>query len=97
MPTYGYKCRECKHEYEVFRKITADPETDCPECGGPIQRVFHPVGIIFKGSGFYTTDYKKKSGEPDPSENKEKPKKEATPDSKNKENKENKKTEKAKP
>lgn len=66
MPTYGYKCRECKTEFDVFRKISDDPVEKCPECGGPVKRVFHPVGIIFKGSGFYTTDYKKKQTDPAP-------------------------------
>ena len=43
-------------------------EAKCPKCGGPVKRIFHPVGIIFKGSGFYTTDYKKKQADPAPAE-----------------------------
>lgn len=67
MPTYGYKCRECETEFDVFQKISDDPVKKCPKCDGPVKRVFHPVGIIFKGSGFYTTDYKKKEANPTPS------------------------------
>jgi putative FmdB family regulatory protein len=63
MPTYGYKCRECDQEFEVFRKISDGPVEACPECGGSVSRVFHPVGIIFKGSGFYSTDNKKRPAE----------------------------------
>ncbi len=59
MPTYGYKCQKCNHEFEVLQKMSDDPVTVCPTCDGPVKRVFHPVGIIFKGSGFYTTDYKR--------------------------------------
>ncbi len=66
MPTYGYKCRECETEFDVFQKISDGPVEKCPQCGGPVKRVFHPVGIIFKGSGFYTTDYKKKQTGPAP-------------------------------
>ncbi len=66
MPTYGYKCRECETEFDVFRKISDDPVEKCPKCGGPVKRVFHPVGIIFKGSGFYTTDNKKEQDKPAP-------------------------------
>lgn len=66
MPTYGYKCRECNQEFEVFQKMSDDPVTECPTCGGPVKRVFHPVGIIFKGSGFYTTDYKRQPNQTTP-------------------------------
>ncbi len=70
MPTYGYRCTKCANEFDVFQKMSDKPVTDCPKCGGPVKRVFHPVGIIFKGSGFYTTDYKKKSAHPAPAETK---------------------------
>jgi len=60
MPTYGYKCRRCETEFDVIQKMSDDPIEKCPKCDGPVKRVFHPVGIIFKGSGFYTTDYKNK-------------------------------------
>lgn len=55
MPTYEYKCIECS---DVFEEIHGMNETveSCPKCGGRVRRLFHPVGIIFKGSGFYKTD-----------------------------------------
>lgn len=80
MPTYGYKCKKCANEFDVLQKMTDKPVADCPECGGPVKRVFHPVGIIFKGSGFYTTDNKKKSAQPPLSETKSETKSEAKPE-----------------
>ena len=59
MPTYEYRC-ENGHLFEVFRSMTDDPVTACEVCGAPVQRVFHAPAVHFKGSGFYTTDYKKK-------------------------------------
>jgi putative FmdB family regulatory protein len=56
MPIYEYRC-ENGHLFEVMQKITEDPVTTCEECGAPVQRVFHPVAVHFKGSGFYNTDY----------------------------------------
>src|SRR3954452_19492865 len=56
MPIYEYRC-ENGHLFEVMQKITDDPATSCEECGAPVQRVFHPVAVHFKGSGFYNTDY----------------------------------------
>ena len=61
MPVYGYRC-ENGHNFEVIQRMVDDPVTECPECGAPVQRVFHPVAVHFKGSGFYTTDYGKKKG-----------------------------------
>jgi putative FmdB family regulatory protein len=62
MPIYEYRC-ENGHTFEVMQKMTDDPVTACPEDGSSVQRVFHPVAVHFKGSGFYNTDYgKKKSG-----------------------------------
>jgi len=61
LPTYEYACRDCKARFEVFQRITEDALTTCEKCGGPIRRVVHPVGIVYKGSGFYTTDYARKS------------------------------------
>ena len=55
MPTYEYKCTECSDVFETTHGID-DTVERCPECGGKVRRVFHPVGIIFKGSGFYKTD-----------------------------------------
>ena len=62
MPIYEYRC-ERGHTFEVMQRMTDDPLTTCEEHGAPVQRVFHPVAVHFKGSGFYNTDYgKKKSG-----------------------------------
>ena len=56
MPIYEYRC-ENGHLFEVMQKITEDPVTACETCNAPVQRVFHPVAVHFKGSGFYNTDY----------------------------------------
>ena len=56
MPTYEYRC-ENGHDFEVIQSMSEDPVTACPECGAPVERVFHPVAVHFKGSGFYSTDY----------------------------------------
>jgi putative FmdB family regulatory protein len=62
MPIYEYRC-ERGHTFEVMQRMTDDPLTVCDEHGTPVQRVFHPVAVHFKGSGFYNPDYgKKKSG-----------------------------------
>ncbi len=59
MPTYDYRCQKCGHQFEVFQKITDDPIDTCPECNGKAERVISGgTGLIFKGSGFYITDYK---------------------------------------
>jgi putative FmdB family regulatory protein len=56
MPIYEYRC-ENGHLFEVMQKMTDEPVTQCQTCGAPVQRVFHPVAVHFKGSGFYNTDY----------------------------------------
>ena len=58
MPTYGYRCSNCGHEFEIQQKMADKPLTACPECQGKLTKILYPVGISFKGSGFYTTDYK---------------------------------------
>jgi len=58
MPTYGYRCGSCGHQFEIVQRMTAEPLTECPKCHGKLSKVLYPVGISFKGSGFYTTDYK---------------------------------------
>jgi putative FmdB family regulatory protein len=58
MPTYGYRCSNCGHEFEIRQKITDEPLKSCPKCQGKLSKILYPVGISFKGSGFYTTDYK---------------------------------------
>ncbi|MCF8261437.1 MAG: zinc ribbon domain-containing protein [Melioribacteraceae bacterium] len=60
MPTYEYKCTGCNHRFETFQKITDDPITECPECKGVVKKLISGGMVpIFKGSGFYETDYKK--------------------------------------
>ena len=58
MPTYGYRCGSCGHEFEIVQRISDEPLTTCPKCQGKLSKMLYPVGISFKGSGFYTTDYK---------------------------------------
>lgn len=60
MPTYEYGCTACGQHIDVFQRITEDPLTTCGACGGPLRKVFHPAGIVFKGSGFYATDNRSK-------------------------------------
>ena len=60
MPIYEYRC-EKGHEFEVIQRMSDDPVTECEECGAPVERVFNPVAVHFKGSGFYTTDYARSS------------------------------------
>ena len=57
MPTYGYHCGRCGHEFEVRQSMADAPLKACPECGGELRKLLYPVGVQFKGSGFYTTDY----------------------------------------
>jgi len=64
MPTYDYECKKCDHRFEVFQSMKADRLTDCPleECDGAVRRLIGTgAGIIFKGSGFYQTDYRSDS------------------------------------
>ena len=56
MPTYEYTCTECGEPLEAVQKFTDDPLTVCPACGGRLRKLFSPVGIVFKGSGFYRND-----------------------------------------
>src|SRR3954468_18371873 len=58
MPIYEYRC-EKGHTFEVLQRMSDDPVEKCEVCGAPVQRVFHPVAVHFKGSGFYNTDYGK--------------------------------------
>ncbi len=95
MPTYEYRCKSCGHEFEEFQTMSSDPLTVCPKCARPsLKRLMSSgVGLIFKGSGFYLTDYKKsntslsssaksESKADSPSEPKPESKKESQPDSK---------------
>lgn len=60
MPTYQYRCTDCAHELEVVQKFTDDALTVCPDCHGQLRKVFSAVGVVFKGSGFYSTDSRTK-------------------------------------
>ncbi len=95
MPTYDYRCKSCGHEFEEFQTMSSDPLTMCPKCAKPtLKRLMSSgAGLIFKGSGFYLTDYKKSNtsssssakseSKPDSnSESKPDSKKESKPDSK---------------
>lgn len=57
MPTYGYECLSCDNQFEIFQSIKDDALTTCAECGGTLRKRIYPVGISFKGSGFYVNDY----------------------------------------
>ena len=56
MPTYEYQCLSCGRHFDVVQSFSEEPLRTCEVCGGPLRRVFHPVGIVLKGSGFYSTD-----------------------------------------
>ncbi|HKW71820.1 MAG TPA: zinc ribbon domain-containing protein [Candidatus Dormibacteraeota bacterium] len=58
MPIYGYRCSSCGHQFEVQQRMSDEPLKVCPECQGKLTKILYPAGVIFKGSGFYTTDYK---------------------------------------
>jgi len=57
MPTYDYRCKDCGTTHEIQHGFNDERPTTCPTCGGHLARVFHPVGVVFKGSGFHKTDY----------------------------------------
>ena len=62
MPTYEYACTACGERTEARQSFTDPPLEECPHCSGKLRKLYSPVGIVFKGSGFYATDSKKKSG-----------------------------------
>jgi putative FmdB family regulatory protein len=68
MPIYEYKC-ENGHIFDVMQKLSDEPLTSCVECGAPVRKVLHPVNISFKGSGFYSTDYRDGAKTETPSKN----------------------------
>lgn len=88
MPTYAYRCSSCNHEFEQFQRFSDDPLTICPECQGLVRRVLQPVGVVFKGSGWYITDSRKapvsESGGSDKAEKTDKSDKSDKPDKKDK-------------
>ncbi|MDD5070520.1 MAG: zinc ribbon domain-containing protein [Candidatus Omnitrophica bacterium] len=68
MPTYDYECKKCGYTFEKFQKMTDAPLKSCPKCKAPVRRLIGGgTGLIFKGSGFYITDYKKKNSSSVPS------------------------------
>jgi putative FmdB family regulatory protein len=71
MPIYEYECEQCGVRFERLQRMTEAPLKDCPECGGHIHRIMQPVGVIFKGSGFYVTDNRGKSSTGIPARKKE--------------------------
>ncbi len=58
MPVYEYRCSQCRHQFEQYQPV-GGPAPVCPRCGGETRKVYSSVGLIFKGSGFHTTDYRK--------------------------------------
>lgn len=59
MPTYDYRCQKCGHQFEAFQKMSDEPLKECPECKGDVKRLLGGgAGFLFKGSGFYITDYR---------------------------------------
>ena len=56
MPAYDYRCTACSKRFEITRSASDSADVSCPDCGAPTKRVFTPVGVVFKGSGFYSTD-----------------------------------------
>jgi putative FmdB family regulatory protein len=82
MPLYEYQCKKCGHRFEKIQKFSDKPIKKCPECGGPVEQTISAPAVQFKGSGWYVTDYAKKSHAP------------ASSDSGSKDSKETKKEEK---
>ncbi len=72
MPTYQYTCTDCGEQVEAVQKFSDDPLTVCPHCGGKLRKVFSPVGIVFKGSGFYRNDSRKGASGDQPKKDKDK-------------------------
>ncbi|MGQ0668166.1 MAG: FmdB family zinc ribbon protein [Actinomycetota bacterium] len=68
MPTYEYACTECGQHIEVFQRLAEESLSICGACGGRLRKVFHPAGILFKGSGFYSTDSRAKKSKAGASE-----------------------------
>jgi len=64
MPIYGYRCSSCGHTFEISQRMSDEPLKVCPKCQGKLTKILYPTGVIFKGSGFYTTDYKGSGKEP---------------------------------
>ena len=78
MPTYDYMCQQCWTRFEAVQKMTARPAAKCPECGGKAERQLSASGLVFRGSGFYITDYKRAGEKKETAEGAEKPAAEST-------------------
>jgi putative FmdB family regulatory protein len=59
MPIYGYRCSNCGHEFEVLQKMSDAPLKTCPKCSGQLAKMVYAAGVVYKGSGYYSTDYTK--------------------------------------
>ena len=71
MPVYVYQCDHCNYQFEQQQKFSDKPLKKCPQCGQPeLHKVYMPVGVIYKGSGFYSTDHRSRSGAPAPTKTK---------------------------
>jgi putative FmdB family regulatory protein len=79
MPTYEYECGSCRYRFDLRQGFDEDPEAICPQCRERARRVFHPAPIIYRGSGFYVTDSRKKK---EPETSKEKPEASKSPEGK---------------
>jgi putative FmdB family regulatory protein len=88
LPTYGYRCTKCGHQFEVFQRMSDEPIQTCPNCEGKVTKMLYPSGVVFKGSGYYSTDYRgsgssgSSNGSGSTTEGKPESKPEAKPESK---------------
>ena len=82
MPIYGYRCTNCGNQFEVYQKMSDEPVQTCPKCEGKVTRVLYPSGVVFKGSGYYSTDYKTSSSNGSSSDSSTESKPESKPESK---------------
>jgi putative FmdB family regulatory protein len=82
MPTYEYACKACGEHHEVTQSFSDPPLAECPACGGEVRKVFHPIGVAFKGSGFYKNDSRSAGSKSSTSEAKSETKSETKTESK---------------
>ena len=82
MPIYEYQCKSCNERHEIIQRISDEPLTHCPKCGGEMKKLISSPAIQFKGSGFYKTDYASSGSSSKPSESKSETKSEAKSESK---------------
>jgi putative FmdB family regulatory protein len=96
MPLYEYQCKKCGHRFEKIQKFSDKPIKKCPECGGPVEKTISAPAVQFKGSGWYVTDYAKKSGSSASSSSSESGKESKKEEKKSESSKDSKKAEKGK-